>query len=109
MIREPFIDKIPNLRAMLYGLSKRDCNIDLITTEDRQYPAPSFLNENISHHTVSANKRFSTLRLLFKGIIRCYQDKPDCIIGCSSIGLLPAYLISKLFHLLQEVCYSPFY
>ncbi|MFC1858898.1 hypothetical protein ACFL9U_12860 [Thermodesulfobacteriota bacterium] len=99
IIREPFIDSIPNLKSLLSKVSYDGVAVDLMATEDEQFPAPSFLNSNLSYRSISNKKRFCALRLMIEGLRSCLTEKADCIIGCTTAGLLPAYILSIVFRL----------
>jgi hypothetical protein len=61
LIREPFLDKIPSLKTLIWHLAQAENEIVIITSKDYKYPTPSFRHPLI--RIISVNKRSKFLEL----------------------------------------------
>jgi glycosyltransferase involved in cell wall biosynthesis len=100
LIREPFIDKIPNLKTLLGSLSVKH-GITIITSKEKKYPEPTFLNENIK--VIYVKKRSGKLgiptsvRLAFSFLIAFIKLRPEICIGGDIYGNIILFEFRKIF------------
>jgi hypothetical protein len=64
LIREPFLDKIPNLKTLIWNLAQAGNEILIISSKDDKYPAPSFTHPLIDLILLSERSKFLEYQLL---------------------------------------------
>ena len=101
--REPFVDKIPNLKAMLQYMGEEEWECDLVSPADSMYPVPSFLSNRIRHIEVRPREfralgmsvRVPTVMELIRQGVRCVRrGGANAIIGAGGRGLVAAAVVS---------------
>jgi glycosyltransferase involved in cell wall biosynthesis len=101
IIREPFIDKIPSLKTLIWSLSEKK-EIYLISSTEDKYPAPSFSNRNI--YIISVKKRLNrfelptTVKLCWTFLKVYFQKKPEICIGGDVYSNLILSSFSRILH-----------
>jgi glycosyltransferase involved in cell wall biosynthesis len=89
LIREPFIDKIPNLKTLLRFLSEKH-EIILISSKEKKYPEPSFLTSKI--RLILVNRRTwlaelpTSVKLALSFVYNFLKFKPGICIGGDVYG-----------------------
>lgn len=103
IIKEPFIDRIPSLKTLIWYLSKNGFHITILTSCDPNFPAPSFDNENIEVKKVNQRRRKlempTFLKIILLSIKQILFSKPSFVIGGDAYGNIIASKIQKYFKL----------
>jgi glycosyltransferase involved in cell wall biosynthesis len=90
LIREPYLDKIPNLKTLIWYLSKENNEIFIISSREEKYPDPSFSNQNIKIILISKRSgKFelpTSLKLGWKFIKIYIRKNPKICIGGDTYG-----------------------
>jgi len=55
--KEPFTDRVPNLKSFIMYAARNNHKILLLTTKSAKFPEPSFLSENIKYIAISERTR----------------------------------------------------
>lgn len=102
ILREPFIDKIPNIKSLIWYLMEHGNKIILVTTSSEKYPHISISHKNLSVVTIKPrNRKFelpTSLHLIF-ACLKYLSLNIDYIIGGDQIANIIAHYISKIFHI----------
>jgi glycosyltransferase involved in cell wall biosynthesis len=89
LIREPFIDKIPNLKTLLRFLSEK-FEIILISSKEKKYPEPSFLTSKIRLILVNRRTRLAepptSVKLALAFVYNFLKFNPGICIGGDVYG-----------------------
>jgi len=103
-MREPFVDSVPCLRSLLEYLSEHSFEIELISTTDSSYRAPSF-NPKV-HFTDVGMKRNArdrsvgipaTVKLVFAAFEKACREVPRVFLGAGTRGFIASGILSKMF------------
>jgi hypothetical protein len=99
VIRNPFIDKIPNLKGLLMFFSQKNIKSRIISVSDAHYPIPSFLDENISY--VDAGQKInlkipSIIKIFLITLQSIIYRREVTIIGADKYGLIICYALRCL-------------
>jgi hypothetical protein len=100
VIRNPFIDKIPNLKGLLMYFSQRNIKSKIISVSDAHYPIPSFLNENISFVDAAQKIKFNipgVLKIFLMSIHSKAYRRKVILIGADKYGLIICLALRILF------------
>ena len=97
VLREPFLDRIPSLKTLVWFLLNHNHRITLITSESNKFILLSFDHENLQIIKVKQrSKRFespTTLKLLWKTLSFLSNDFTSSPV---SPGLIISYTAEKL-------------
>ena len=100
VLREPFLDRIPSLKTLVWFLLNHNHRITLITSESNKFILLSFDHENLQIIKVKQrSKRFespTTLKLLWKTLSFVLTRRVDYLMGGDAIGNIIASKISRL-------------
>ncbi len=100
VLREPFLDRIPSLKTLVWFLLNHNHRITLITSESNKFILLSFDHENLQIIKVKQrSKRFespTTLKLLWKTLSFVLTRRVDYLMGGDAIGNIIAPKISRL-------------
>ena len=100
VLREPFLDRIPSLKTLVWFLLNHNHRITLITSESNKFILLSFDHENLQIIKVKQrSKRFespTTLKLLWKTLSFVLTRRVDYLMGGDAIGNISASKISRL-------------
>lgn len=100
VLREPFLDRIPSLKTLVWFLLNHNHRITLITSESNKFILLSFDHENLQIIKVKQrSKRFespTTLKLLWKTLSFVLTRRVDYLMGGDAIGSIIASKISRL-------------
>jgi hypothetical protein len=93
LIKEPFIDRIPNLKSLLIFLSNEGDTIKIITTKSKIFPEPTFLNDNIKYYAIKERESIlgipTYLKLyLYSFLTILFTKKTTQIILAGQSGLI---------------------
>lgn len=101
ILKEPFLDRIPSLKTLIWFLLNHNYQISLITSESNQFTLFSFEHENLSIIKVKQRtRRFelpTSLKLIWKVFLFVIRRKIEYIIGGDAMGNIIASNISRLF------------
>jgi len=102
LIREPYLDKIPSLKTLLWYLAERGNKITIISSYEEKYPELSFETDNIKIKCVKKRTRKFELPTMVKlgfVFIQYYiLNKPNVCIGGDTYGNL---LLGKFKNLIN--------
>lgn len=100
ILKEPFLDRIPSLKTLIWYLLNQGFQITLITSESDKFTLLSFEHKNLRIIKVKQRtKKFefpTTVKLFFKTIQFVLKEKIDYIIGGDAIGNILASNVSRL-------------
>lgn len=100
VLKEPFLDRIPSLKTLVWFLLNHNHRITLITSESNKFILLSFDHENLQIIKVKQrSKRFespTTLKLLWKTLSFVLTRRVDYLMGGDAIGNIIASKISRL-------------
>ena len=100
VLKEPFLDRIPSLKTLVWFLLNHNHRITLITSESNKFILLSFDHENLQIIKVKQrSKRFespTTLKLLWKTLSFVLTRRVDYFMGGDAIGNIIASKISRL-------------
>ena len=100
VLREPFLDRIPSLKTLVWFLLNHNHRITLITSESNKFILLSFDHENLQIIKVKQrSKRFespTTLKWLWKTLSFVLTRRVDYLMGGDAIGNIIASKISRL-------------
>lgn len=101
ILKEPFLDRIPSLKTLIWFLLNHNYKISLITSESKQFTLLSFEHENLSIIKVKQRtRRFelpTSVKLIWKVFVFVIKGKIEYIIGGDAVGNIIASNISRLF------------
>ena len=100
VLKEPFLDRIPSLKTLVWFLLNHNHRITLITSESNKFILLSFDHENLQIIKVKQrSKRFespTTLKLLWKTLSFVLTRRVDYLMGGDAIGNIIDSKISRL-------------
>jgi glycosyltransferase involved in cell wall biosynthesis len=102
IMRNPYIEKLPNLKYLLEYLGNDGVNLNVLTVFNRQYLPPEFKSEHIQLHPINPAKKWlglripAVLRLLGKVLKLGMLKRPKALLGADTLGGLAAFLAAKL-------------
>ena len=101
LIREPYLDKVPSLKTLLWYLSQTGYQLLVISSTESKYPKPSFNNDNIKFlYVKKRSEKFelpTTFKLGLEFIKNYIKKKPTYCIGGNTYGNLLLSKFNKLF------------
>ena len=101
LLREPFLDKIPSLKNLIWYLSKNGNSITIMSSCETKYPSLSFINPNI--RVVYVKKRCrkleppTSLKLILKFIKNYILQRPAFCIGGDTYSNLLLGFFKNIF------------
>ncbi len=100
ILRDPFLDKIPNLKTLIWHLLNNGYQITLITSETDRYPALSFDHKKLRVIKVKQrSKKFelpTSVKLFLKTIQTVLKSKVNYLIGGDAYGNILASKGSRI-------------
>jgi hypothetical protein len=100
VVREPFLDKIPSLKTLLWYLSD-SYKIIIISTKGAKYSSPTFCNKNIRIRLVNLRSKVldvpTSIKILFEFLKIYTKNKPKICIGGDTYGNLLLRFLNIFF------------
>ena len=85
LVRVPFIDKIPSLKALIVYFAKHGVQVTIISSYNERYPTFDFQSNNINVELVKErNSKYglpTSLKMLLKCVKKYITNRPNAIIG----------------------------
>lgn len=99
ILKEPFLDRIPSLKTLIWYLLNKDYKITLITSESERFTLLSFKHENLRILTVCQRRKRLELPTAIKLLLKTFSfvifHKVDFLFGGDAIGNIIASKIAK--------------
>lgn len=100
ILKEPFLDRIPSLKTLVWHLLNQGYRITLITSETEKFTLLSFEHENLRIMKVRQRSKSlelpTTIKLLLKTFSFVIFHKVNFIIGGDAIGNVIASKVARL-------------
>jgi len=101
LIRQPYLDKIPSLKTLLWYLSQKSYQVTVISSSEYKYPSPTFDNNNIKFIFVKKRSKKielpTTIKLGWEFIKYSLSQKPIYCIGGDTFGNILLSTLNKVF------------
>lgn len=103
ILKEPFLDRIPSLKTLIWYLMNKDYKITLITSKSDKFTLLSFEHQNLRVIKVGQRTRKlelpTTIKLVLRTLLFVMIYRPDCLMGGDATGNIIA---SRVAHILKK-------
>ena len=102
VLREPFLDRIPSLKSLLWFLANKGYKITIITSESKNFTLMSFNHDKIRVLKVKQRRHMlelpTSVKIVLRSILYIAFNRIDFIIGGDMIGNIISTKIASLFN-----------